>query len=136
MIRRFPSAVEGMLKKDGDVRRFSRMAVTVASLSDGSGTLQLTWYNMPYLRTMLKAGSRYIFRGRVVKKNGHMIMEQPEIFSLAAYEARAGSMQPIYGQTKGLGNKTIAKAVAQALEGRGMEREYLPEDIRTRYELA
>ena len=130
------AAVEGMLKKDGDVRRFSRMAVTVASLSDGSGTLQLTWYNMPYLRTMLKAGSRYIFRGRVVKKNGRMIMEQPEIFSLAAYEARAGSMQPIYGQTKGLGNKTIAKAVAQALEGRGMEREYLPEDIRTRYELA
>ena len=63
-------------------------------------------------------------------------MEQPEIYSLAAYESRAGSMQPIYGQTKGLGNKAISKAVAQALENRGMEREYLPEDIRTRHELA
>jgi len=26
------------------------------------------------------------------------------------------SMQPVYGQTKGLGNKAISKAVAQALE--------------------
>ena len=130
------AAVEGMLKKDGDVRRFSRVAVTVTSVSDGTGTLQLTWYNMPFLRGTLKAGSRFVFRGRVVKKNGRMTMEQPEIDSLAAYESRAGSMQPIYGQTKGLGNKAISKAVAQALENRGMEREYLPEDIRTRHELA
>ncbi len=28
------AAVEGMLKKDGDVRRFSRIQVTLASLSD------------------------------------------------------------------------------------------------------
>ena len=130
------AAVEGLLKKDGDVRRFSRVAVTVAELSDGTGSLQLTWYNMPFLRTTLRAGSRFVFRGRVVKKNGRLTMEQPEIFSLASYEGVAGSMQPIYGQTKGLGNKTITKAVSQALSGRGMEREYLPEDIRTRYELA
>ena len=130
------AAVEGMLKKDGDVRRFSRVAVTVASLSDETGSLQLTWYNMPFLRTVLKAGSRFVFRGKVVKKNGRMVMEQPELYSLVAYERIAGSMQPIYGQTKGLGNKTISKAVAQALSGRGMEREYLPEDIRVRNELA
>ena len=130
------AAVEGILKKDGDVRRFSRIAVTVAPLEDATGSLQLTWYNMPFLRTMLKAGSRYVFRGRVVKKNGRLLMEQPEIFTLASYEKVAGSMQPIYGQTKGLGNKTITKAVSQALAGRNMEREFLPEEIRSRLELA
>ena len=130
------AAVEGILKKDGDVRRFTRIAVTVAPLEDATGSLQLTWYNMPFLRTMLKAGSRYVFRGRVVKKNGRLLMEQPEIFTLASYEKVAGSMQPIYGQTKGLGNKTITKAVSQALAARNMEREFLPEEIRSRLELA
>lgn len=129
-------AVEGMLKKDGDVRRFSRITVTVASLSDHTGTIQLTWYNMPFLRSMLKAGSRYIFRGRIIKKNGRLQMEQPEIFTLGSYEQILHSMQPVYGQTKGLGNKTITKAVRQALNDRGVEREYLPEDIRKRYQLA
>ena len=32
-------------------------------------------------------------------------MEQPEIFTPEAYEAVRDSMQPIYGQTKGLGNE-------------------------------
>ena len=45
-------------------------------------------------------------------------MEQPEIFTPEAYEAVRDSMQPIYGQTKGLGNKAIVRAVAQALEQR------------------
>ena len=31
------AAVEGILKKDGDVRRFSRIAVTVAPLEDATG---------------------------------------------------------------------------------------------------
>ena len=130
------AAVEGILKKDGDVRRFSKVAVTVSEVCDETGTLSLSWYNMPFLRTMLRAGSRFIFRGRVVKKGGRLVMEQPEIYSPAAYGEKAGSMQPIYGQTKGLGNKTIVKAVAQALSAREMEKEYLPEEIRFRNELA
>ncbi len=130
------AAVEGILKKDGDVRRFSRIAVTVSEVWDGTGSISLTWYNMPFLRNVLRAGSRLVFRGRVVKKGRHLTMEQPEIFSPGAYEEKAGSMQPVYGQTKGLGNKTIAKTVAQALSARGMEREFLPEEIRIRNELA
>ena len=45
-------------------------------------------------------------------------------------------MQPVYGQTKGLGNKTITKAVAQALAERELERDYMPERLREKYELA
>ena len=45
-------------------------------------------------------------------------------------------MQPIYGQTRGLGNKTITKAITQVLSIREMEREYIPTYIRQKYELA
>ena len=31
-------------------------------------------------------------------------------------------MQPVYGQTKGLGNKTITKAVAEALKTRKLQK--------------
>ncbi|MEY8337225.1 ATP-dependent DNA helicase RecG [Lachnospiraceae bacterium 62-35] len=130
------AAVEGVLIRDGEVRHFSHIQVTLAFLFDGKDKLQLTWYNMPFLKTTLKAGSRFIFRGRVVKKSGRLTMEQPEVFSLESYGKVKDSMQPVYGQTKGLGNKAIIRAVAQAMELRQMEREYLPEDIRCRHELA
>ena len=45
-------------------------------------------------------------------------------------------MQPVYGQTRGLSNKTIVKAQQQALEVRRLEREYMPAGLRRKYELA
>lgn len=127
---------EGILLKTADLVRHGHMQVVTASLKDLTGVLQLVWFNMPYLRGTLKAGSRFLFRGKVVKKRGRLTMEQPEIFTAEAYRGYVHSMQPIYGQTRGLGNKAITKAVTQALELRRMEREYMPERLRSKYELA
>ena len=131
------AAVGGILAKTADVVRYgTRLQVTTAGLRDSGGTLALAWYNMPYLRGTLKAGERFIFRGRVVKKRGRLTMEQPEIYRPEQYAKVVSSMQPVYGQTKGLGNKTIAKAVTEALTMRQMEREYLPAGLREKYGLA
>ena len=131
------AAVGGILAKTADVVRYgARLQVTTAGLRDSGGTLALAWYNMPYLRGTLKAGERFIFRGRVVKKRGRLTMEQPEIYRPEQYAKVVSSMQPVYGQTKGLGNKTIAKAVTEALAMRQMEREYLPAGLREKYGLA
>lgn len=130
------AAVEGVLTKTADVVRFSHLQVTMVHLRDETGTVQLNWYNMPFLRSTLKAGERFVFRGKVAKKRGKLVMEQPEIYRPAQYSSLVHSMQPVYGQTKGLGNKTIAKAVAQALSERELERDYMPERLREKYELA
>ena len=130
------AAVEGVLTKTADVVRFSHLQVTMVHLRDETGTVQLNWYNMPFLRSTLKAGERFVFRGKVAKKRGKLVMEQPEIYRPAQYSALVHSMQPVYGQTKGLGNKTIAKAVAQVLSERELERDYMPERLREKYELA
>ena len=64
------------------------------------------------------------------------MMEQPEVFTEEAYANIVDSMQPVYGQTRGLSNKTIVKAEKQALENRQMKREYMPAFLRRKYELA
>lgn len=129
-------AVSGTLQKSADIKRFRNMQVVTATVKDLTGSLQLVWFNMPFLRNTLKTGEAFVFRGRVVRKQGRLRMEQPEIFGADVYRAVMHSMQPVYGQTRGLGNKAITKAVAQALEQRQMEREYLPARLRSHYELA
>lgn len=129
-------AVSGTLLKSADVRRFRNLQVVTATVKDATGSLQLTWFNMPFLRNTLKMGEMFVFRGKVAKKQGRLCMEQPEIFTPDVYQAVMHSMQPVYGQTRGLGNKAITKAVAQAVEQRQMEREYLPPRLRSHYELA
>ncbi len=129
-------AVQSALVKPADLLRFNHMQVVSLQLKDLTGSLQVSWFNMPYMRANLKTGEIYVFRGRVVKKRGRMVMEQPEVFTPEAYAGLVHSMQPIYGQTKGLGNKAIVKAQTQALSTRKMEREYMPGDLRRKYQLA
>lgn len=129
-------AVAGILQKDASVRRFQNIQVITVSLKDQTGTLQLVWYNMPFLRNTLQAGTYHVFCGKVVKKNNRLTMEQPEIYTRDGYLAVMKHMQPVYGQTRGLGNKAIARAVAGALDIRQMERDYMPGKLRRKYELA
>lgn len=128
--------VSGQLLKTASVRRFKNMQIIVTTVKDLTGSLQLTWYNMPYLRTVLQMGKILVFRGRVVKKSNRLTMEQPEIYTPESYGQIVHSMQPVYSQTKGLSNKTITKTVQQALAQRQMEQEYLPADLRKKYQLA
>lgn len=129
-------AVSGMLFRSAEVKRYSHIQVITTMIKDITGTLTLTWYNMPYLHATLKAGMHAVFRGRVVKKSGRLTMEQPEIFLGDTYQDVIHSMQPIYSQTKGLPNKTIVRAEKQALSVRAMARDYMPLDLRIRHELA
>lgn len=129
-------AVEAVLVRSPDLVRMNRMQFVSVQLKDLTGSLQAAWYNMPYMRANLKSGEAYVFRGKVVKKRGRLVMEQPEVFTSQAYEEVVHSMQPVYGQTKGLGNKAIVRAQQQALAVRRLEREYMPAGMRKKYELA
>lgn len=113
-----------------------KLKVITVTVSDKSGRLNVVWFNAPYLRSMLKKGSVFVFRGRVVRKNGKLELEHPEIFTPAAYEEVLHNMQPVYRLTAGLTNKALAKLVRQTLEDRSLQTEYLPDEIRERYQLA
>ena len=130
------SAVYGFLHKTADVKQIRNLTIITTTIRDESGSMQLTWYNAPYLRGQLKKGCQYIFRGKVVSKNGRLVMEHPEIFTMAAYEDKIHSLQPIYHLTKGLSNLTVQKAVKQAFELLEYHiTDYLPDEIKSRYHL-
>ncbi len=129
-------AVDGYLKNGATGRHYGGLSIVTASTADMTGKLRLTWYHMPYLKNTLTAGSRFIFRGKVVRKKNGLTMEQPRIYKPEEYDELRHRMQPVYAQTKGLSNKTITSAVSEALKVRTLERDYLPADIRKKRELA
>lgn len=118
------------------INQIRNLQVLTTTVADASGRLPVAWFNAPYLRGTLKKSSVFILRGKIIRKKGRPQMEHPEIFTLAAYEEIIHSMQPVYGLTKGLSNKMITKLVHQILDTRPLHGEYLPEEIRERYQLA
>lgn len=115
------------------IRNLQIISVTAADERD---KLNITWFNTPYLKSTLKKGRIFVFRGKVAHKQGKLLMEHPEIFTPAAYEEVLNSLQPIYGLTAGLSNKSITKLIKTVLKEEQLKMEYLPEEVRERYGLA
>lgn len=118
------------------VNQVRNLQVITTTVADLTGKISVTWFNAPYLRSAVRKGSRVVLRGRVVRKQGKLQMEHPEIFTPAAYEEILHSLQPIYGLTAGLSNKTIVKLIHQVLDEQKLQTEYLADEYKERYHLA
>ncbi len=133
---RLVAAIDGTVMKNPEVKQVNHLQVVSTVIKDKNGAMmKITWFNMPFLRNTVRYSMRFIFRGRINKKNGLPVMEQPELFTLGAYEEKLNHMQPVYSLSKGITNNTVSKAVKQALEHCRLE-DYLTEDHRKRYELS
>lgn len=128
-------AVKVRISCPPQLKRVRNLQILTAAGRDSSGEIELTWFNMPFLKNTLHIGAKFVFRGNVINRNGRLAMQQPEMFSGPGYMEMAGIMQPVYSLTEGLTNKAVSKAVRQVLDSLDTVKEYLPHKIRERYSL-
>ncbi len=128
-------AIEGVLRRKPSVKTTSRLKIITAFVEDETGVVQVTWFNMPFLVSRLKMGTRYILRGRVGIRNGKFVLEQPQMYSKNEFYKKVGKMLPIYPLTAGLTNHQMTKAVTTAVSQCEGVVEFLPAEIRTRHHL-
>ena len=127
-------AIYGQITSIPNIKKVRNLSILNAVLKDEKGdSLQLTFFNMPFLKKVLKPGGYYLFRGLVQQRGAHKIMEQPRMFTWDEYQKKSGRLLPRYALTKGLTNQTVQKSVAQALEYYPPEKEYLPQSVLMKY---
>ena len=127
-------AVYGQITAIPNVKKVRNLSILNAILKDDNGdSIQLTFFNMPFLKKVLKPGGFYLFRGLIQQRGTHKFMEQPRMFTWDEYKQKSGRLLPRYALTKGLTNQTVQKSVAQALEYYPPEKEYLPQMILQKY---
>ncbi len=90
---------------------------------------------MPYLRSRLTPGSEFVFYGRLQKRNGRLVMDQPAIYEPGRYGQMEGAILPVYALTKGITNRQVEKAVRAALSEESILAEHMPEEILERHGL-
>ena len=121
----------------GSVRqkRVRHLAITNFSIKDHQGILHLTYFNMPYLSKVLKAGNHYIFRGKVEKKGTELHMEQAKMYKQDDYKPLLHTLQPRYPLTAGLSNNMVMKTIKQVLSHYSFSADHLPVKIKEEYHL-
>jgi ATP-dependent DNA helicase RecG len=112
-----------------NLKKVRNLSILNVNVKDDTGIMQLTFFNMPFLKNVLKPGGYYLFRGLVQGRGANKIMEQPRLYTYDEYKKQTHVLQPRYSLTKGLSNQALQKAVKQALSFYKYEEEYYPEGL-------
>ncbi len=101
-----------------------------ARVRDKSGTIDIIWFNQPFIPKILKKNDRVSLSGRVKQYLGKNILESPEYETLNEQTIHTGRLIPIYSETRGISSKWIRKQIHNLIrEHRDEFKEYLPDEI-------
>lgn len=114
----------------------SGVKMVKATATDGTGIIEIVWFQMPYLRKTLKLGEEYIFIGQV--KRGYIFqMVNPE-FKLSSNQRKLseGEILPIYSTSKDLPQNSFRRLIKEALKNRKeLFLENIPDSILKKYRI-
>ncbi len=129
--REAPVAIAGRIRGNVATRHIRGLSITSFEvMCTDEAILNMTYFNMPYLKNSLKRDVTYVFRGVLQVKGSRYVMEQAKMYKPEEYDKMVNRMLPRYSTTKGLSSNTIVKAVKQAINAVKLDEDYLPEEIR------
>ncbi len=75
------------------------MAMTNALLTDETGSIEIIWFNQPYVAQTLKAGDEIILTGKGKLSNGRASISSPKFEHVKNEQAHTGRIVPKYYQS-------------------------------------
>ena len=123
-------ALELTIKSEPTVLHVRGLNILNVTAADDTGTIMLTWYNVPYLKKVLHPGMKKVFYGRADVRKNALCLTQPKMFDEEEYLKLRDSLQPVYPLTKGLTTNTVNKAVARAFKECSFPEDFLGKDER------
>lgn len=117
------------------------LSILTAFLNDGTGILQVTWFNQKYLKNKLKTGRRVFVRGKPTYAfggQGQFAMSQLHYFQILDKDEKPEGLcgiLPVYPATERLNQKFFRTLMEEALSELPELPELIPEDIGRAYHL-
>ncbi|HKZ83618.1 MAG TPA: ATP-dependent DNA helicase RecG [Anaerolineae bacterium] len=103
--------------------------IVQATISDGSGTIQCTWFN-PYLIDKIRRGQQIVVSGKVTEYLGRLTFQSPEWELLEKDLLHTARLVPIYPLTEGLTGRGMRKLMRRAVdEWAGRVPDSLPDSV-------
>ncbi len=117
---------ENMIRKN--------LYVCSLKISDGTGFLELVWFNNRFIKRMINLETEYVFYGKV--SIGQKKQMQTPLFEVPGINNVTGKIFPIYSLCAGLSLKIVTDAVRAAQDlALQLLPEILPEHLRQKHNL-
>jgi ATP-dependent DNA helicase RecG len=87
-----------------------------AVLSDGTGFVEVTWFNQPYLVDRIKPGQQIVVSGKVDEYMGRLCLNSPEWEPLDTELLHTARLVPVYPLTAGIRAKWLRRLVKRTVD--------------------
>ncbi len=105
-------------------------------INDGTGSVQASWFNQPWLAEKLKAGLQIVISGTVDQYLGRLVFNSPEWEPLAMDPLKTRRIVPVYPLTEGLNSTKMRDIMRHTVtEWAPRVPDILPEAVRRRQAL-
>nr|WP_326832820.1 ATP-dependent DNA helicase RecG [Pectinatus frisingensis] len=114
------------------------MKITTALLADDSATIQIIWFNQPFIKKTLKIGSNIFIRGKAdyaYGGYGHMTINQVASYSVLENNEVECKFLPLYTLPETIKPKFFRQIISTVLTDLQKVPCALPLSIRTKYKL-
>ena len=134
------ATISGKVVAVDNVPTRSRVSVTKVAIDDGSGVVNLVYFNQRFIKERFGKliGKQIVAYGQAQSGRWGIDLQQVEWEELReeADPLSSGRIVPVYPLTEGIGQGTLRRIIHNALESYGsMAQEPLPQGVRTKHKL-
>ncbi|MBT6401331.1 ATP-dependent DNA helicase RecG [candidate division WWE3 bacterium] len=126
---------QGTLESINNIYTRNKKRITKAIFSDGTDKIDVTWFNMHYLKRSMKVGALYNISGKVGSFNNKSSFIAPEVEESREDSVNTGRLVPVYSVTAGLSSKWLRARNNDVLGGLVPFTEFLPDNILEKHNL-
>jgi ATP-dependent DNA helicase RecG len=140
------ATIRGTIKKIESRKSWkTKVTMSEAVVEDVSGTINITWFNQPYLAKMFSVGQTIELTGKVSLSKGKPTLVNPstreeKTLPIDSHDSLFGSdgggvLTPMYAESKGVSSEWFSHSVARALTELENIEDHIPEEILKEYSL-
>ena len=124
-----PATVRVRVAGEVSERRAKRLLITKLYVTDDTDTIQVIWYNQPWLKKQMAPGRELLLYGKAEHRQGYLSLVSPSI-------EQGQGLIPVYRSIPGIPAKALRQSVEAALKlCEGQWPDELPEALRRRHGL-
>mgnify|MGYP002078670999 CR=1 FL=1 len=128
--------MKGKLSKVFHQRSRAGKALTKATITDETGSLDVIWFSQPYLQRVLHNGMKVILSGKAKYSYGKTTLQNPSYEEIKEEQMHTGRIVPVYHQTEGIHSKWIREKLKPIIEAWAFQlKDYMPQSIKDEYNL-
>jgi len=110
--------------------------IFTAVLSDGTGTIEATWFNQKYIGDTIKPGTQIVISGKVNEYLGRLCFTSPTWELFDEQLLHTASIVPVYPLTKGLQPRMLRRLMRRTVDYWSLRLpDHLPRAVRETYDL-